>query len=855
MGAWRYLISQELGSLTFEVWDGDRKLTRQMLRQAKCCGVDEEIKKFLLKEEVANAALFRVSRLFASPLLKLLAASGRLYFGTRKLLVDLFTPFEVRYRLTELEDGGCSVASTLHLRDCVFNGGECDLVIPSMPPWVVHRGFVRKLSKDIEPEWLLKTHFEKRQLERFLEMAALDPDSIPDYHLEKAHRPSADPLPLLCLCDRVGAFADLWMVYPGGKKVPYHEGCDSFRQKEIESGWEKDLLETAFQKKQVGNSHYYCPVDLVAKSLRFLLEIGWQIEDCQGKRVIAQGNIEFALETDIEKIHAKGRVRFDQFEMPLGSVVGCFNRRDHFVSIAPDTVGLLQRDAVPEELSAFFEGEVCGDTVAMRRSHIGLLMQSKTQKALGDLGLLFAKDAEAAVPAPTFCAALRPYQQEGLSWLSHLKKSGFSGILADDMGLGKTVQTLAFLSTFSRPCRVLIVMPTSLLFHWKEEFQRFLPSWSVYVHHGNERLKEEGAHASFDAILTSYATLRLDEALFAQPFDLVVLDEAQAIKNEKTALAQTVYRLQSAMRLSITGTPVENRLEELWSQFHFLLPDLLGAATEFQAAIKAGSADNRFLQRVAKKVAPFVLRRRKEEVAKDLPEKIEQTVWVEMEETQRQIYEEFLTKARSGVLKKIREGDSPKAHRIEILEVLLRLRQLLCHPWLVSTELPPVSAKWEACLSDLETLVQEGGKVLLYSQFTTLLQLLAKEMKERAIPFVLLDGATKDRQSVVHAFQNDPGIPLFLISLKAGGVGLNLTAADSVLLFDPWWNEAVENQAIDRAHRIGQKKAVVAKRYVTRESVEEKMMRLKQQKKRFSEELFDANIDGMTPEDLEYLLT
>jgi SNF2 family DNA or RNA helicase len=464
-------------------------------------------------------------------------------------------------------------------------------------------------------------------------------------------------------------------------------------------------------------------------------------------------------------------------------------------------------------------------------------------------------------PGSQFIGELRPYQQEGVNWLSFLYEYGFHGILADDMGLGKTVQVLAFLSQLQLSQPILIVLPTSLIFNWKKEIERFLPGQPVMVHHGSLRPKAFDLRSSGTFILTSYTTLRIDLPLFLSiEYQGVILDEAQVIKNAQTQTAQAVCRLNSQFRLSITGTPVENHLSELWSHFHFLIPELLGEHKEFEAELTAGVADSRYLKKIKRKIKPFILRRRKEEVAKDLPEKIEQIVWVEMAASQRQVYDEFLAGIRGNLLKKV-ETDGISRHRMEVLEAILRLRQICCHPLLVSAHLAEnqaiASSKLDILLQDLETILDEGRKVLVYSQFTSMLALIGKELKNRGWNFAYLDGSTMNREKVVNQFQEDPQVPIFLISLKAGGIGLNLTAADYVLLFDPWWNEAVENQAINRAHRIGRQDTVFAKRYLAQETIEEKIMILKEHKRLLIEDILDDETGNscLTEQDLTFLLS
>jgi SNF2 family DNA or RNA helicase len=423
------------------------------------------------------------------------------------------------------------------------------------------------------------------------------------------------------------------------------------------------------------------------------------------------------------------------------------------------------------------------------------------------------------------------------------------------MGLGKTVQVLALISTMPRDASVLLVMPTSLLFNWRQEIKRFLPDRALTMHHGSER-RQDAAGLGQGIVLTSYALLRQDEALLTSlDWNLLVLDEAQAIKNPSTQTAKAAFRLRASMRLSLTGTPIENRLEELWSQFHFLLPGLLGDFASFAKQALAADVDARYLGQIRRQIRPFLLRRLKEDVAVDLPEKIEQVVLLELPQEQRDVYDRFVVQAKSGVLEKV-SADGWNKHRMEVLELLLRLRQICCHPLLVGEEVE--SAKARLVLSDVATIVAEGKKVLVYSQFAQMLGLLRKDLATTAAAVFHIDGQTRDRAQQVNGFQEHEGPAVFLLSLKAAGVGLNLSAADYVLLYDPWWNDAAEAQAIDRAHRIGRQGTVLAKRYIVRETVEEKMLQLKQRKQGLAASILEDRegsvATALNADDLAFLL-
>ena len=476
----------------------------------------------------------------------------------------------------------------------------------------------------------------------------------------------------------------------------------------------------------------------------------------------------------------------------------------------------------------------------------------------------FAGITPVAVPAG-LQATLRPYQAEGINWLQFLREYGLAGILADDMGLGKTVQALAHLLIEKESGRMnlpsLVVAPTSLMTNWRQEAERFAPSLRVLVLHGGERKQHFERIADHDLIVTSYPLLPRDqEVLLKQEFHCVILDEAQFIKNPKTLYAQVACQLRARHHLCLTGTPMENHLGELWSLFHFLLPGFLGDEIRFNSLfrrpIEKGRNDDRRVV-LARRVAPFILRRRKEQVALELPPKTEIVQNVELTGAQRDLYESVRLAMHERVRAEVDRKGISRAHII-ILDALLKLRQICCHPQLLS--LPSAqkvteSAKLELLMDQLPEMIEEGRKILLFSQFTSMLAIIQLELAKAKIPYVILTGQTQDRATPVEQFQNGE-VPLFLISLKAGGTGLNLTAADTVIHYDPWWNPAVENQATDRAHRIGQSKKVFVYKFMTVGTVEEKIAALQLRKKELVEGLLDEehreNLK-LTPDDLEVL--
>ncbi len=468
-------------------------------------------------------------------------------------------------------------------------------------------------------------------------------------------------------------------------------------------------------------------------------------------------------------------------------------------------------------------------------------------------------------PAKTLQAKLRPYQQDGLSWLQFLREYGLNGILADDMGLGKTIQTLAHLQLEKKRLKKklppsLIVCPTSLLHNWKKEAARFTPDLKTHIHHGAQRDSDAIDHA--DIVLTSYGIIQRDfEQLSQKKFHLLALDEAQAVKNPNAKSAQAVRCLRADHKLCITGTPMENHLGEVWSLYDFLMPGFLGARDQFTRYYRSpiekhnNKAQSKKLQ---KRIAPFMLRRSKDLVAKDLPPKTTIIRTTELNGKQRDLYETIRSSMEARVKSEIEKKGLARS-QIVILDALLKMRQACCDPSLVKLEQAKEvhdSAKLDLLMTLVEPIVAEGRKILIFSQFTTMLSLIEVRLKAANIQWVKLTGQTRKRNEPIDAFQQGD-IPVFLISLKAGGTGLNLTAADSVIHYDPWWNPAVEEQASDRAHRIGQDKPVFVYKLVTEGTVEEKIQELKEKKLAIAASLYGDSgkkkTQSITADDLNVL--
>ncbi len=619
-----------------------------------------------------------------------------------------------------------------------------------------------------------------------------------------------------------------------------------------------------------------------------LVADGWHVE-AAGKVYRQPSSFDIKVQSGIDWFDLSGDVAFGDETVALPAVLEAARAGRDTIVLGDGTIGMLPADWLRKHSVALAAAEVQDGAIRFRASQVVLLDALLAEQDAPSIDATFekARDAlrdfdgvEPAEPAGCFQGELRPYQKHGLGWFGFLERFGFGGCLADDMGLGKTVQVLAWLearrhvrsakkrgrrktreSTRQRTrdhLPTLIVVPKSLLFNWRAEAARFTPELLVFDHVGTNRPKEPEALAEYDLVLTTYGTLRRDAPFLKDVrFDYVILDEAQAIKNAASASAKAARLLDGRHRLVLSGTPVENHLGELWSLFEFLNPGMLGRSKALDA-LSSDSSDPEARRTLARALRPLILRRTKEEVATDLPARVEQTLFCDLEPRQQRVYDEIREYYRTRLLSKVRDQGLGRA-KIQILEALLRLRQAACHPGLFDAEEKAApSAKLEILFESLREIRDEGHKVLVFSQFTKFLAILRERLDADGTRYAYLDGRTRDRAAKVAEFQDDPDCQLFLISLKAGGLGLNLTAADYVFLLDPWWNPAVEAQAIDRAHRIGQERKVFAYRIIARGTVEEKVLELQESKRQLAEEIIGADgrlMKHLEREDLELLLS
>ena len=604
-------------------------------------------------------------------------------------------------------------------------------------------------------------------------------------------------------------------------------------------------------------------------AVRGLVRFGWRVE-ARGGQIRGLSNQSLRLVSGQDWFDLEGEVVFDDIRIDLPELLRAVRQGDGYVRLDDGTHGILPEDWIKKYAALASLGAKKGRKLRFARSQAILLDMMLTEQNVfePDQGFVDHREhiRQAGVPEEVsepeqFDGQLRTYQREGLGWLIYLERLGLSGCLADDMGLGKTVQLLALLALRKNDGRSrgpsLVVAPRSLVFNWVSEAKRFAPALKVLDYTGLQRAERLDDFAAHDLVVTTYGTVRRDiELLRLQAFDYVILDEAQAIKNASAQSSKACRLLQGRHRLALSGTPVENHLAELWSIFEFLNPGMLGSRREFAGLARPENQDA--LMAVSRGLRPLILRRTKKQVLQELPEKTELTIHVRLDEEERRMYDELREHYRTRLKERISRDGFGRA-RMHVLEALLRLRQAACHPGLVDPRrASSASSKVETLLEQLREVLVDGHKVLVFSQFVQLLEILKKRLDADGYTYAYLDGRTRDRAAVVDRFQADPECSLFLISLKVGGLGLNLTAADYVYILDPWWNPAAEAQAIDRAHRIGQTRSVFAYRLIAEETVEDKIVQMQRDKRRLAQALIsedNAVVQELSMEDLERLLS
>ena len=590
----------------------------------------------------------------------------------------------------------------------------------------------------------------------------------------------------------------------------------------------------------------------------------------------AKPSTKIFISSNTDWFDAKVEIHFGEQKVSVEDVKKALASKQQFVPLQDGTLGILPEEWIKKYSLLFRVGEGRSENIKLSKYHFSVIEELYLQRDEEELFFQLEEKYERLkenhsikdVPAPKHLKeVLRPYQESGFQWLNYLREVRWGGILADDMGLGKTIQALSFLHHLKSEegtLKALVVCPTTLMYNWQNEIGKFTPNISFYVHHGAGRSRDALAANEADVIITTYGTLRSDIKQFVEvAFDYVVLDESQAIKNPNSKVTKAAGLLKATNRLCLSGTPLQNNTFDIYAQMNFLNPGMLGSVEffkqEFSIPIdKFGEKEQK--DHLRKLLYPFMLRRTKEQVAKDLPEKQEMVLFCEMGDEQRKIYEAFRNDYRDKILGVV-DNQGIQKSQLTILQGLMKLRQICDSPSIIKDEekFPNVSVKLEEIGREITENIS-NHKALVFSQFLGMLALIKERLTELGVDYEYFDGSSTvlERERAIQRFQNDESCRVFLISLKAGGVGLNLTAADYVYIVDPWWNPAVEQQAIDRTHRIGQTKNIFAYRMICTDTVEDKILKLQDRKRSLARELItddEGFVKSLTREDVEYLFS
>jgi SNF2 family DNA or RNA helicase len=604
-----------------------------------------------------------------------------------------------------------------------------------------------------------------------------------------------------------------------------------------------------------------------------LIRQGFSIDQkgSSGKKYfMGKATISVEIKENIDWFDINAVIKFGDFEIPFKELRTMLLTGSNEIKLPNGEIAVIPDGWVKDYAELFSFVHENGETRAkLDKHHLALVQdmeKGELSKVTMDRKLDQLKDFDTIEEFPqpeNFNGTLRAYQKAGYDWLQFLNRYRFGGCLADDMGLGKTVQTLALLQAEQEKGvknASLLVMPTSLVYNWQLEAKKFTPNLKVHVYVGTNRVKDVSQFEGYDLVVTSYGIVRRDiEELQGYYFNYVILDESQAIKNPGSNISKAVKKMNSKHRLILTGTPLENSTMDLWSQMSFINPGLLGQKSFFKKNYqlpieKQGSEEH--THKLFTLIKPFILRRHKSQVAKELPEKFEHIHYCSMSDAQQEEYEEVKNQYRNKILNHIDQHGVNKSQMV-LLQGLTQLRQIANHPKMVNPDYRGGSGKLEEMLRMMDNALAEGHKMLIFSQFVKHLTILRQDLDREGINYCYLDGSTKNRQEQVECFQNDNSVRVFLISLKAGGLGLNLTEADYVFLLDPWWNPAVELQAIDRAHRIGQDKTVFTYKFITKNTVEEKILALQSRKLKLASDLITTDqgfVKNLTKDDIQELL-
>lgn len=672
------------------------------------------------------------------------------------------------------------------------------------------------------------------------------------------------------------------LIIPDGDKVTVvHRN----REKEMQFMQKLEGLHSNFIRPEGGNQLALKGTDVLRNNWFFLF-----VDAMRDMKVPVFGhdalkNFRFNTAKPQTKIHissntdwfdARVDILFGDQKVTIADVKKALANRQQFVPLQDGTLGILPEEWIKKYSLLFRVGEGKQNQLKLSKYHMSVIDELYNERSEEELVVRleekyeqlkgFNKIKEIPVPAH-LQPILRPYQEHGYHWLNYLTEVGWGGILADDMGLGKTVQALSYLHYFKHAfgkLNALVVCPTTLMFNWENEIKKFTPTLTYHIHHGGERTRLKEHFTQSNVVITTYGTLRSDIKLLVDiPFDYVILDESQAIKNPSSKVTKAASLLNAKHRLCLSGTPLQNNTFDIFAQMNFLNPGMLGSMEFFRQEFaipidKFGEADRK--DHLRKLLFPFILRRTKEQVAKDLPEKMETILFCEMQEEQRNIYDAYRNDFRDKILGTI-ESNGIQKSQLTILQGLMKLRQICDSPAIMNEteKFPNHSIKLEEIGREISENMS-NHKALIFSQFLGMLALIREKLKELEIDFEYFDGSTTavERERAIQRFQNDENCRVFLISLKAGGVGLNLTAADYVYIVDPWWNPAVEQQAIDRTHRIGQTKNIFAYRMICKDTIEDKIIQLQEKKRALAKDLItddEGFVKSLTREDVEYLFS
>ena len=658
-------------------------------------------------------------------------------------------------------------------------------------------------------------------------------------------------------------------IFSDGKIITIHRDkeFEDNSLEEIESLYVKNLGAGKFTPRKD-------PIPFLFNHFNYFKEKGFEIfgeENLKKFKVnYSKPKVSFNVSSGIDWFDVTTEIDYGGATIPFSELVAAIKEKKIFLKLSDGSTGVLPEKWFKKIKQTISFGEVENENVRfskMQALALETIIEDADQFEVDEhftehIEKLksFEKISKQVIPE-NFNGVLRDYQKTGVDWLYFLKEYSFGGILADDMGLGKTIQSIILLlKERNENNTTLIIAPTSVIFNWIDEIKKFAPSLTILDHTGIERERtNDSIFSNYDVVLSSYGVLLRDHELFSTfQFHYIILDESQKIKNPTSKTGKVVRTLKAKHRLCLTGTPIENNLTELWSQMAFLNPGLLGSFQNFNDSfVKPISKNNDVdaLNLLKKTIYPFILRRTKDVVALDLPEKTETIHFCEMEKSQEKVYKFWKNSIRLEILKEIDEKGIKKSG-FKVMEGLLRLRQICNHPILVQPDYKKESSKFEEFKMMLEKVVAEGHKVLVFSQFVQMLNLMKNHLDKNNIKYEYLTGSTRNRKDVVGNFKNDDEIKVFLISLKAGGFGLNLTEADYVFHYDPWWNPAVEMQATDRTHRIGQNKNVFVYKFITKNSVEEKILLLQEKKKKLVHDIISTEsslLKNITKKDIEIL--